>query len=214
LELLKEFAKFSLFRIAGLRPLLKDPLAVFSAEWLASTFNLSVVVMVRHPAAFVSSIKRLGWEYPFAHFLEQPLLVQDHLHPFLAEIEEYATKKHDIVDQAALLWNLIHHMIGKYQDQHNDWIFVRHEDISRQPLTGFSFLFDKLDLKFSPRIQERIKEYSDAINPINSENPFLIRRNSQAIVNKWQQELSKSQIARIRNKVENISDRFYENEDW
>jgi hypothetical protein len=71
-----------------------------------------------------------------------------------------------------------------------------------------------LDLKFSPRIQERIKEYSDAINPINSENPFLIRRNSQAIVKKWQQELSKSQIARIRNKVENISDRFYENEDW
>jgi hypothetical protein len=214
LELLKEFAKFSLFRIAGLRPLLKDPLAVFSAEWLASTFNLSVVVMVRHPAAFVSSIKRLGWEYPFAHFLEQPLLVQDHLHPFLAEIEEYATKKHDIVDQAALLWNLIHHMIKKYQDRYNDWIFIRHEDLSREPLTGFNVLFDRLDLKFSSRIQKRIKEYSDATNPINSEDPHLIRRRSQSIVKKWQQELSKSQIARIRNKVEHISSCFYQDEDW
>ena len=214
LELLKEFTKFSLSRILGLRPLLKDPLAVFSAEWLASTFNMSVVVMIRHPAAFVCSIKRLGWKHPFSHFLEQPLLIQDHLHPFMAEIEEYATKEHDIVDQGALLWNLIHHMIGKYQDRHNDWIFVRHEDLSRQPLTGFSFLFDKLDLKFSLRIHEKIQKYSDARNPIYSENPFLIRRNSQAIVKKWQQELSKSEIARIRNKVENISTRFYQDEDW
>jgi hypothetical protein len=132
----------------------------------------------------------------------------------MAEIEEYATKEHDIVDQGALLWNLIHHMIGKYQDRHNDWIFVRHEDLSRQPLTGFSFLFDKLDLKFSLRIHEKIQKYSDARNPIYSENPFLIRRNSQAIVKKWQQELSKSEIARIRNKVENISTRFYQDEDW
>jgi hypothetical protein len=214
LELLKEFTELSLCRILGARPLLKDPLAVFSAEWLASTFNMNVVVMIRHPAAFVCSIKRLGWKHPFSHFLKQPLLVQDHLHPFMGEIKEYATNEHDIVDQGALLWNLIHHMIRKYQDRHADWIFVRHEDLSRQPLSGFSFLFDKLDLKFSPRIQEKIQKYSDARNPINSENPFLIRRNSQAIVKKWQEELSKSQIARIRNKVENISERFYQDEDW
>jgi hypothetical protein len=214
LQLLKEFAKFSLFRIAGLRPLLKDPLAIFSAEWLAATFNMNVVVMMRHPAAFVSSIKRLGWKYPFSHFLAQPLLVKEHLHPFVAEIEEYATKEYDILDQATLLWKLIYQVINKYQERHKDWIFIRHEDFAREPLSGFNVLFDKLDLKFSPRIQERIKEYSDARNPINSENPHLIRRNSQSIVKKWQQELSKSQIARIRNKVENIADRFYQDEDW
>ena len=214
LELMKEFTKFFLSRILGLRPLLKDPIAVCSAEWLASTFNMSVVVLIRHPAAFVSSIKRLGWKHPFSHFLAQPLLIKEHLHPFVAEIEEYATKEHDIIDQAALLWNLIHHMIKKYQDQNNDWIFIRHEDLCREPLSGFNFLFDKLDLRFSPRIQARIKEYSDATNPINSEDPHLIRRNSQSIVKKWQQELSKSQIARIRNKVENISSCFYKDDDW
>jgi len=214
LEVLLEFIRFSLSRILGLRPLLKDPLAVFSAEWLASTFNMNVVVMIRHPAAFVSSVKRLGWKHPFSHFLAQPLLVKEHLHPFIVEIEEYATREHDIVDQAALLWNLIYHMIEKYQERYEDWIFVRHEDLSQEPLTGFHFLFDRLDLEFSPRIQKIIKEYSHARNPINSEDPFLIRRSSQSLVKKWQQELSKSQITRIRNKVENISSRFYGDDDW
>jgi hypothetical protein len=105
-------------------------------------------------------------------------------------------------------------MIVDYWDRHNDWIFIRHEDLSREPFTGFNLLFDKLNLKFSPRVQQRIKKYSDVKNPINFDNPFSIKCNSKSIIKKWQQELAKSEITRIRNKVENISDRFYKDEDW
>lgn len=42
------------------RPLVKDPFALFSAEWFADNFDAEVIVIVRHPAAVVSSIKRLG----------------------------------------------------------------------------------------------------------------------------------------------------------
>src|SRR5438067_1059673 len=45
----------------GYRPLVKDPAALFSSEWLARTFGFQVVLLSRHPAAFVSSLKRLGW---------------------------------------------------------------------------------------------------------------------------------------------------------
>jgi hypothetical protein len=213
-EPLGEFIKFSLARILRLRPLLKDPIALFSAEWLASNFNMNVVVMIRHPAAFVSSIKRLGWNHPFSHFLSQPLLIKEHLSSFEEEIKSYATKEHHIIEQAAFLWNLIHHMIINYQYRHKDWNFIRHEDLSREPFIGFNLLFNKLNLKFSPRVQRRIEKYSDVKNPINSGNPYSIKRNSKSIIKKWQKELSKSEITRIRNKVENISDRFYKDEDW
>lgn len=80
-------------RCSGVRPLLKDPIAVFSAEWLQSRFNMDVVVLIRHPAAFAGSIKVKNWTYPFAHFLEQPLLMKDYLHPFERDIQKFARQE-------------------------------------------------------------------------------------------------------------------------
>jgi hypothetical protein len=52
-------------RVFHQRALLKDPFAVFSAPWFAQRLGSQVVISVRHPAAFVSSLVRLecaiGW---------------------------------------------------------------------------------------------------------------------------------------------------------
>jgi hypothetical protein len=47
------------------RPLIKDPIACFSSAWLAKNFDLAVVVLFRHPAAFYQSLKRLNWHFDF-----------------------------------------------------------------------------------------------------------------------------------------------------
>ncbi len=133
-DILREYCKFLIFRTLNFRPLIKDPIAVFSAEWLASKFDMEVIVLIRHPAAFASSLKRLNWKHPFSDFLSQPLLMKDHLYPFENEIKQYSEEEYDIIDQAILLWKLIHKMIIKYKEKHNDWIFLRHEDISQNPL--------------------------------------------------------------------------------
>src|SRR6185369_11076039 len=111
----EEYQFFLKHRRQGSRPLLKDPLALFSAEWLADRFNMDVVIMIRHPAAFVSSIKKLNWTHPFSHFLEQPLLMETVLSPFTAEIKEHASKEYSITDQAILLWRLLHYVTMNYQ---------------------------------------------------------------------------------------------------
>ena len=72
---------------AGSRPLLKDPIAVFSAAWLARTFGMRVVLSVRHPAAFAASLKRLDWTFDFNQLLAQPLLMRDLLEPFGEQLE-------------------------------------------------------------------------------------------------------------------------------
>ena len=79
--LIRDGGHFLRYRMRHLRPLVKDPMALFSAEWIAETFDAQVVVVVRHPAAFASSLKLDGWTHPFSHFLNQPALIEDYLSP-------------------------------------------------------------------------------------------------------------------------------------
>ncbi len=149
LRLMKHCSRFLWYRIRGSRPLVKDPIAFFSAEWLASRFDMDVVVMIRHPAAVASSLKRRNFVFPFSHFLAQPLLMERHLYPWETEISEFVECEHDVVDQAALLWKLIYHVAIKYRNIHEDWNFVRHEDLSRDPVRGFRELFGRLNVGFT-----------------------------------------------------------------
>jgi len=215
-RVLKEYNTFSDYRRRGVRPLLKDPIAVFSAEWLASRFDMSVVVMIRHPAAFVSSIKQLNWEHCFSEFLEQDLLMDDHLKPFETDIREYAEVKHDIIDQAALIWKLIYHMVRKYMDNHPEWIFVRHEDLARDPANQFQALFGRLHLEYSEEIAKTINEYSDHANPAEAAAGTLhmLKRDSKSSIWNWKKRLTTGEIERIRERVEEVSRAFYSNDDW
>jgi hypothetical protein len=215
LKLLTNSSKFFLRRILNIRPLVKDPIALFSAEWLASKFDMDVVVLIRHPAAFASSLKRLNWTFPFSHFLEQPLLMKDHLQPFECEIREYAYQEHDIIDQAILLWRIIHYRIIKYKKNQTSWIFLRHEDLSRNPLINFQNLFSQLNLDFTENVVKIIQESTSSLNPSEiGEEVHCLKRNSQSNIWNWKNRLNSSEIGKIRAKVEDIASVFYSNEDW
>jgi|SRR5579859_1100286 len=203
-------------RLRGTRALLKDPIAIFSAPWLATRFNMRLVVMIRHPAAFASSVKLLNWKHPFSDFLNQPLLMKDLLQPFEDEIREYIETEHDVIDHAALLWKLIHYVIGKYVERHPDWIFVRHEDLSRDPLNRFQAIFDNLDLEFSPSVADYIRAQS--LLPDTGDqsrlDPFTLKRNSLANISNWKTRLTPGEIERIKLQVQDISKYFYSELDW
>ena len=94
------------------RPLFKDPFAIFSAPWFADRLGFQVVITVRHPAAFVSSLKRLDWSFEFADLLNQPLLMQDWLEPFRDEMESMSQTPNDVVGQAGLLWRMVYQVVG------------------------------------------------------------------------------------------------------
>lgn len=213
-RMIRDYRLFYEYRFRVLTPLLKDPIALFSAEWLAKRFDLNVLVMVRHPAAFVSSLKRLNWPHSFSHFLDQPLLMRDHLYPFKEEITEYANMEHDIVEQAILLWKIIHYMILKYQDNHEEWIFLRHEDVSREPLYYFRYMFDKFGLEFSDEVSNAIQEHSNSSNRTEADRWDNIKLDSKANIWNWKKRLSQSEIRQVREGVEEISREFYTKNDW
>lgn len=209
----KQHLLFRRYKLANARPLIKDPIALFSAEWIHSRFNADVIVMIRHPAAFVNSIKQIGWEHPFSHFLEQDLLIKDHLNPFKNDIRKAAQNKLDPIDQAILVWKLTHHVILKFMSDHPDCSFIRHEDISIDPIGRFELIFNKLDLEFGERERAAVERYS--FNQSNkSPSPWDIRRNSYNNLYAWKERLTDVEIARIKSQVSGISNQLYAQEEW
>jgi hypothetical protein len=175
-----------------------------------------VVVIVRHPAAFASSIKLDGWTHPFSHFLNQPALIEDHLAPFREEIEAFARDEHDILDQAALLWRLVHHTIADYRTRHPDWTVVRHEDLSRNPLESFGAIFEALDLPYTEEVQEAILQSTNQSNPVDRDERGrrFLTRDSRANIDNWRRRLTPAEIARIRTRVADVSPLFYGDDEW
>jgi hypothetical protein len=212
----RDSALFATWRARGFRPLVKDPIAVLSAPWLAREFRMRVVVMIRHPAAYVGSMHRLQWTHDFSHFLDQPGLVDDLVPELRPEIEEFARRPPDIVDQAALLWKVIHTVVDEYRRSHPDWLFVRHEDIAADPEAGFRGLFHQLGLAWTPRVGRFVADTTASHNPAEAQQGAVheLRRDSAASVRTWQRRLGADDIARIRARTEPVASAFYSNAEW
>src|SRR5262245_16995808 len=207
-------------RIRACRPLMKDPLALMSAEWLAHAFGMKVIVLIRHPAAYAGSAKRLGARLAFHVFQRQPALIERYLQPFVAEIDDHARRQAagtlDLLDESILIWRLIHHVIRRYQLQHPNWCFARHEDLSRQPLEGFRRLFDYSQTPWTARSERVIAEHSSAENPHATAGNLQhqLKLNSKANIWSWQRLFSPAEITRMRAGTEDVAHHFYSDADW
>jgi hypothetical protein len=196
------------------RPLVKDPLALFSAEWLVAQFDMVVIVLIRHPAAIVSSYKELNWSHPFSHFLQQPQLLDDCLSLFADEIAELAGGNGELIDQVSLLWRLIHFQIHRYQLDHPDWIFMRYEDLASDPFPGFGEIFQQIGLPLTGVVEQTIAQHSSVTGQKHRSNPYRIRRDSKTNVKRWKQRLTAAEIRHIKRNVSDVSPYFYTDEEW
>jgi hypothetical protein len=210
----RDFLIFYNGLMRGQRALLKDPFAVFSMPWFAKHLNCKVVITVRHPAAFASSLKRLNWPFDFQNLLDQPLLMRDHLELYRDEMQ--SMKPDDIIGQAALLWKMIYYSVHATCERNPDFIVVRHEDLSRDPVPGYRDLYKLLDLAFTSRVEKTI------LNSSNSENPVELSRkkihgfklDSRANIDIWKKRLSVEEVDRIHKMTEEISALYYSEAEW
>ena len=213
-RIIKNQGQFLLHKINNDTPIVKDPIALFSAEWLSETFDMNVLVMIRHPAAFCSSLKIKNWKFDFNNFLDQPLLMNRYLGKFEKEIREYVENEKDTIHQAILLWNCIHHTINIYQENHPEWLFVRHEDISLDPDNQFQSIYKKFNLEFTHKSKSRILWSSSAHNPIEQQAQNEFVRNSKENIHNWKKRLSQNEIELIKVRTPEISNLFYTENEW
>jgi hypothetical protein len=209
----RDFARVQRARLAGKRPLVKDPIALLSAEWLAESFNMDVVVLIRHPAAFAASLKRLGWKHSFATFIQDGR-VPEVVRPYEAEIREQAQRPGEILAQAALLWRLLYSAVDGYRKRHPNWAFVRHEDASAEPVGTFARLYEQLGLDFTPAAREAIARASAPDNPAELARPHAVELDSAASLGRWRQDLTAEEVEALRERTRDVWPRFYSDEDW
>jgi len=210
----RDSARFAFSRWRGARPLVKDPHAIFSAEWLQGTFGMDVIVVIRHPAAFVGSLKKARWSFRFNQFLEQPLLMQHHLRRFQPEIADFARRTVSIVDQGILLWNAIYAVVLKYKSDHPEWIFVRHEDLSREPVSAFFDVFQRLRLEYPHSVRRAVADFSGPHNPAERHAGSNVRRDSVSNIRNWKKRLTVDEISRVKEGTMAIAGQLYEEAEW
>lgn len=215
-QCLEQCVMFRLARWRKKRTLFKDPIALFSAPWLAGAFHFQVIVLVRHPAAFISSLKQLGWSFPFRDLLAQPLLMDGPLAEFRPSVEKFAAEPQDIIGQGILLWNIFYSRVREYQEKYPDWQILRHEDISMEPVEAFRRIFAALDLEFAPAVEAYILESSDSSNPGDSPHgkATMLKRDSRKNIYNWKKRLTSNEIDRILQGMGAAFQFFYPESHW
>jgi len=212
----RDWSNFLRGRLFRQIPLLKDPFAAFSAGWFAETLGCQVVFVVRHPAAVASSLTRLYWTFDFNDLLQQPLLMQDWLESFRMEMVAMQINQGDLVAQSCLLWRMVYAVAAQLKARYPGFLFVRHEDLSRNPLTGFCNLYAALGLEFNSQAKLGIELSSSSDNPmeVSRESVHSFHLDSRANISNWKNRLTKTEIVRIRNLTEDVASKYYSNEDW
>ena len=215
-KVIRDSSIFISSRILKRRALLKDPFAVLSVPWFISALDSQVVIMVRHPIPFVSSLKRLGWSFDFNHLLNQPLLMRDHYEPFRSDMVHTKQNEQDIVGQGILLWRMIYTLVHQYQTQGVDIQLIRHEDISQRPLPIFEEIYQQLGISFSQQIEENIIMSTQTSNPneIAQYDEHAVRLNSLANLRNWKKRLTDLEIDRIVKGTRDVVKDFYELGEW
>jgi hypothetical protein len=192
---------------------------VFAAEWLAERLDCRVVMLVRHPAGIVSSLKRIGagWADNLPDIAAQPELVGRYLRAHAQDLLRAVSEPLDPVGHGALLWLLIHSAIAQQIDRHPDFVLVRYEDLATDPEAGFRDLYERLELPYTARAEKTVREGSMA-GPAARNNPWgrvglgrtaYQRMDSKANAWAWRDRLAPGEAASIIAATRSVAERFY-----
>jgi len=194
------------------RPLIKDPFAIFSSEWIYQNYPSDILVIIRHPAALISSYMFQHWNFDFNSFKNQPSLIEKYFPEYGDLIDAYSLLPHhttNIIDQGILLYNIIYSTVLKYQEKYrNEWSFLRNEDLSRDPMAEYQKIFAKFELPFTENSRRNI------LLTTNGKKSGEWIRNSRENINIWKQRLTKQEVHKIRSGTENVAGKFYTSVDW
>jgi hypothetical protein len=140
--------------------------------------------------------------------------MRDHLDPYRKEMQ--SVKLDDVIGQAALLWKLIYNAVHATRSLHPDFLIVRHEDLSRDPIPGYRALYAALGLEYAPRVEKIILNSSSSENPqeISRKKVHAVKLDSRANLDNWKKRMTADEIERVRTITEGISTLYYSDAEW
>jgi hypothetical protein len=165
----------------------KTVYAPFCLEWLAKTFDPTVVIIQREPLNVISSWREL--KIPMFDLLTRPSLRQ-----FYGDLPNGSPPDDEASEIEKMAWcvGLITHTFARELDEHPDWVLVEHGDLCVDTENKFKRLFEQLGLGWSEDVSEYLRRSN---RPGQGLAP--VRVTSQQ-VNRWKGRLSDEEVERIR----------------
>ena len=198
--------------------ILVEPLGLLSSDWVSKTYKCKMIIIIRHPAAIISSLKLNNIRYNFngSHsLLIQNDFLKNNVH-FLNNNNENIPEPDDIIGQGILMWKILYGYVQKLQKNNRDWIFAKHEDLSIDPIKEFELIFKKLGLPFRNKTKSKINKLcsKDNSNYLLPGERDKNKRNSKKLIYRWHEILSEDEVLRIQKEVSLISDYWYDQKSW
>jgi hypothetical protein len=219
-KILKDIIRSLRYKFNNRRALLDDPFAVFSAEWFYEEYNSDIIIMIRHPASFVSSLKLLNYKFDFSHILDQKNLVENKLKHYLPELIEFTTKQKSIVEQGEFLWRMIYDVVSRFRDTYNSkWLFVRFEDVVSYPDESFERILNYAGITLDKSEIKNIKFQILRSTEGNDKEVNILNKNGNGYsindhLKRFRALLTTSEIKYIKLKSEYVWKQFYTDDDW
>ena len=196
--------------------LVKDPLSALLSRYMHERHGVAVVALVRHPAAFYYSHKRLGWDFDLDNLREQPCLLEDHLQQEAALLKRTSWT---YPERLAVLWRCVNKVLKEFSEtfaEETTWMLKRHEDYCTRPMEEFEDVFGRLNMDFSSSVKQYIRKSTSRSNATSARSgePHRLQRNSEAVAYYWKQQISARERDQIRSITEPVAAHFYEEESW
>lgn len=203
-------AKFNPFRN---RILIKDPIAALSSRYLNENYDIKVVVIIRHPAAFYYSMKKQNWGYRIKNYLNQKKLINNFLLKEKNELKK-SIYENNLQERIIWEWKIINKILFNFADKNDDFIVIRHKDICINPLNTFEKLYKKLNLNFDYSTRTKIKDMTSTTNQKDTNKVVKLNRDSSKLPFLWKENLTCSEIDYIKSKTFNISSKVFSEDSW
>jgi hypothetical protein len=179
--------------------IIKSVHCVFSLEYILNNFKLKPVVIIRHPAAVISSYLKMNNPDMDRRIYKNKKLMNHLFQIDKFDVSNLKTKEAKAGLQVAIFYKFISQFLIKK----NEIPLVKHEDLCLDPLTEFKNLFKKLNLNFNQNVIDFIVE-----NNVEGTG-YDIKRSSNQAMNAWKSDLNQSQIDEIKLGYNLIPPHFY-----
>lgn len=206
-------------RLAKMNPfhrhaVIKDPTGTLLAEYLHVHFGVKPVVVIRHPASFIASLRRANWWPDVRKILDgQPELVADHLN---GSLDTWFNKNSDELQNAAAHWRLLTQVVVNQAKKYDGWELVKLEDLSNNPVDEFKALYGRLGLPWSESVKKKIINTTQVKGKAEVKNNLVqdFKRDSAKIFELRLNSLSKEERRKIFDIVKDVALEFYSEESF
>ncbi|MCI0394404.1 MAG: sulfotransferase [Chloroflexi bacterium] len=195
--------------LPGYRIVVKEVAAFMCLEWLAGRYDPAVLVVIRHPCPTILSELKQGTDAERSRqaILHQSRLWAGPLEPYRAVLESAQTP----LEILAAIWASRHRVLADALACHPEWQVVFYEALCAGPVAQFRHLFQAFGLAWTRQVEQYVIHSSTN----HALGLYSGKRLSAGQADKWQREMTPTEIESIRCTVDAFALPFYRTTaDW